>query len=150
MGNVNILMVFKGMVVEGRGEILRWRKWKGEVREGSLSWMRTAVSKDGQLWRKHALRWIHHIWMKHSYLIKFNTTKVYTTTIQIIFCLGKILTKHYFCFSYVVQLKPVVINLTWLSQLDTEVVSHRSVGVRCDGIVAMLLCPLDQSLRSWW
>lgn len=35
---------------------------------------------------------------------------------------------------------------TWLPQLDTEVVSHRSVGVRCDGIVAMLPRPLDQGL----
>ena len=41
-------------------------------------------------------------------------------------------------------------RITWLSQLDTEVVSHRSVGVRCDGIVATLHCPLDQGLWSWW
>lgn len=37
-------------------------------------------------------------------------------------------------------------QITWLSQPDIEVVSHRSAGIRRDWTVVMLLCPLDQGL----
>lgn len=42
------------------------------------------------------------------------------------------------------------LQFTWLSKSDTEVVSHRSAGVGSDWTVAMIPCPLDQSLWPWW
>lgn len=63
---VFIIYIFPGTIVEGGGEINRWREWKGQARAsvgGSLSRTRLGVSKDGEIWRKHALCWVHYNWV---------------------------------------------------------------------------------------
>lgn len=63
---VFIIHIFPGTIVEGGGEIYRWREWKGQTRasrDGSLSRTRIGVPEDGQIWRKHALCWVHYNWM---------------------------------------------------------------------------------------
>lgn len=61
-----LVMPGLALVIKGGGQRHRWREGKGQAgAPWGNSGMRTGVAKDGQLWRKHALQRIHHIWKSH-------------------------------------------------------------------------------------
>lgn len=66
---LGLAVVLPGPLVEGGGQRHGWREGKGQTgasQSNSRSWVRTGVAQDGQLWRKHALQRIHHIWKSHT------------------------------------------------------------------------------------
>lgn len=111
----------QGMETRGQG----WREWKGQTgvpRRRSVFWLGTRVAQDGQIRERSALQTIHHIWKSHGLM-------------RLIY---RRLRDHNIPFPCI----------TWFSQSDIKVVCHRSVGVGCNGTVAVFLRPLYQGLWS--